>query len=1440
MLQMIKKRATALMLLALMLVTTVAASLSVYASDGKDATEKSETIESDASGLDKSDFVSNRLVVMAEEKSDIAIESNIIGEYGDVYLLQYGSAEETMKAYEYLKDRVIAVEPDIAVSVASKTASESGIQVDEERNPVDALNDIDVSENPKNQHGVIALIDTGVSESDNVIDRVSVIDNVLDGNGHGDEMAEAIISQDKDANILSIRAMDNSGRGTISSLVAAIEYAIRQDVDYINLSLYAKASLATSVVEKQIMKATSEGITVVGAAGNDGEDAKNYIPGSVEAAYVIGASDADGKRLESSNYGTTVDYNVVAGSTSEAAAKFTGFLSANGTEAVEKVLNSGMIYTTDFELSDEKDVEDESEEPLVFTGTSQEDINGEQTLNIKVIGNGSVTLQDHLGKQTDITGNMSRILPRMTYARFSFSDIGYLFVEDGDGVSLEPFTKQKTGSFRDVSIVPGLDKTVVIVFDDAKAMERIQSDQSITIAKNLPSDVTVDEKYTGSCKVTSVDQSHAGGTVHGLTFKGTTGYLNGISVNGNCADRTAAAPFVGQACSYEMTVKKISGTSVTVYVYVTPKKDATDGITSNENGLIGYQRMEGTITLKRDEPKVYTDLTVKKTWSDCNNSYGLRPSSIRINLYRDTKNPVTVSDSTKYDSVTLNKSNGWKYTWKDVLRTGDDGKIYYYSVREANVPDYYKSSGGSFSGNNKDGYTATFKNTLITDLTVNKEWTDNDNEFGVRPSSIKVELYRDTKNPVNMSSSTKYKSVTLNASNKWSYTWKGLTRDAGNGKTYYYKVREVEVPDHYSASGGSFSGNNKDGYVATIENSLEYGYLKLQKLSTNVGVTSGNSSYSLKGAEYTVYSDEKCTDPVATLTTSDASGNTEAVKLLPDTYYVKETKASPGYLLDTNVYKVAVKVGATEDLAVVLKVKEEPRTAKIEVEKSSSNPECTDGNRLYTLAGAEYSVYKDENCTQIVDKIVTDENGHGELDELAIGKYWVKETKAPDGYTIDPEVYEVDATSGDSAVIEVTVKSQDTPIFDPAAILLKKVDKETGNGPQNNGTLSGAQFEVKYYDVISDTDPAKNGEKPLRTWVFETNENGFLRYNSSFFVSGDELYTDLAGVANLPYGTFTFKEIKAPEGYLVNDKIIVQRTDGYSTGSIVYQTPTQEEDDLEVRITKIDSTTGKPVSGVVFEHTMPDGAKAEYTTDKNGLIDISCLGYGTHKLIEKSAPDGFEVNTAEVEFKVAEDNSITVVKGDAEETDTNGKVTVDVAEDGCIEVQMENKPSPYKILVHKTNEKDTVLPGAEFTLYSDAGCKQEVAKGKTDGEGELYFENLIVGKIYYLKETEAPAGYQIPVNKDGADIVYKLQTDSKVVDGEFAFIVNDKSYTSDRGMYCVTNTEDGRVCEMTVLNYTGGRLPETGSSSMLILIGAGIIFVSVAGVIFLKRKKDNN
>lgn len=350
----------------------------------------------DTTELNASDFASMRLVILTDDASVITNDSDVIGQYGNVYLLQFTSIQQTMNAYVYYKNKVDAVEPDVAVEMASDTETEteveteagtetetetetemtaleeSQIAVDEEMNPIMALNELEVSPETQKEHGVIALIDTGVEEHENVIDRVSVIDDVLEGNGHGEDMLNAIVSQDAEAKVLSIRAMDDKGLGTISSLVAAMEYAIEQDVDIINLSLYAKATLSTSVLEQEILKANDAGILVVGSAGNDGKDVIDYMPGAVEEAYIIGAADTDGTRREISNFGATVDYNVVAESTSEAAAIFTGFVSANGREAVEDVLNQGLIYATDFTSEIVTDEPEEETSPD-YVGVSPEE-----------------------------------------------------------------------------------------------------------------------------------------------------------------------------------------------------------------------------------------------------------------------------------------------------------------------------------------------------------------------------------------------------------------------------------------------------------------------------------------------------------------------------------------------------------------------------------------------------------------------------------------------------------------------------------------------------------------------------------------------------------------------------------------------------------------------------------------------------------------------------------------------------------------------------------------------------------------------------------------------------------------------------------------------------------------------------------------------------------
>ena len=627
-------------------------------------------------------------------------------------------------------------------------------------------------------------------------------------------------------------------------------------------------------------------------------------------------------------------------------------------------------------------------------------------------------------------------------------------------------------------------------------------------------------------------------------------------------------------------------------------------------------------------------------------------------------------------------------------------------------------------------------------------------------------------------------------------------------------------------------------YVFKTYHSSKTGGLSIQKQSADTSISDqyNNGYYSLKGAKYGVYSDSTCKTLVTTITTN-ASGYaaTKDNELKEGIYYVKEIEASVGYELDKTVYTFDVEGGK-----VASKNKqtssEPPKTAKIELQKKSGDPEVTEGNENYSLKDAEYTVYRDKDCTEVVGVIKTNENGYGALIGLPLGIYFVKETKASPGYALDTKVYTANVSSGSTAEISTKVTSTEIPLLDPVTIILKKVDSETGNNnPQGNGSLKDAQFLVKYYNVIMDTDPEKSGYKAESSWVFKTDKDGFLAFDKDYFVSGDELYLDSTGLPSLPFGTLTFQEIKAPQGYLLNPEIIVSKINKTASYQPIYHEPTVKENILKLNLKKIQDGTSKVIGGAVFEHTNPDGTTEKLTTDKNGNITIKGLQWGNHTIREISAPDGYVVNTSVIKFKVSETNEITFEDQNIEETETNGEISMEVNKEGNIDITVENKVAPFTVQIHKVNNKNKVLEGAEFTLYSDKDCKHEVAKEVSDSKGSLEFENLTVGQEYYLKETKAPKGYRLPVNADGSDIVYKIKVESTPVDNVFNFYVNDKVYTNGSTGNITVDSAD-RLGSITIVNNTGAKLPNTGSNKTILFYGAGSALMVLAAMISRKRR----
>lgn len=544
---------------------------------------------------------------------------------------------------------------------------------------------------------------------------------------------------------------------------------------------------------------------------------------------------------------------------------------------------------------------------------------------------------------------------------------------------------------------------------------------------------------------------------------------------------------------------------------------------------------------------------------------------------------------------------------------------------------------------------------------------------------------------------------------------------------------------------------------------------------------------------------------------------------------INQQYAERGNLPDLNNYTVYVAYNSMQDIVWLERVPE-VTNGYLTLKKTSANPTLTDESSCYSLEGAKYGVYSDVACTINIGTLTTNGSGDSNTLTLKAGTYYVKETKAPKGYALDSTVHTVTVSSGKTT----TVNTKDIPQSDPVSVLLGKIDKETNqNKPQGSASLANAQFTIKYYDVQMATDPAQSGYTPVRTWVLKTNENGKTVLADSLKVSGDELYK-LEGVPTLPLGTITIQETKAPEGYLINNEIFVRQitSDGNADRVETYNQPTIPEQSLNLDVVKTLKGTSTVIPGVVFTHTKPDGSTEDLSTDANGKVSFKGLTYGTHTIVEKSVPDGYTKNPGKLTFTVAKNNDLVVNANTS--TDATGKMNFSIQANGCGLLTVEDVLQPYSLKLKKTNESEKMLDGAEFTLYSDVACTKAIETKSTVSDGTLTFSNLTVGTKYYIRETKAPQGYRIPVDANGNVHVYEIYTNSDPLSNLFEYYVDGTKYTETNGEYAITGTKADRVVNLKVINYTGIKMPETGTHTSLILFVLGI--VCMVATLFEKGK----
>ncbi|MBR3660920.1 MAG: Cna B-type domain-containing protein, partial [Bacilli bacterium] len=208
----------------------------------------------------------------------------------------------------------------------------------------------------------------------------------------------------------------------------------------------------------------------------------------------------------------------------------------------------------------------------------------------------------------------------------------------------------------------------------------------------------------------------------------------------------------------------------------TVTEDEIEGYTTEITGS-----MEDGYTVTNTHTPELRNIEVSKNWVDNSNQDGMRPGSINVTLYNGEE---------KVDSAELNEGNGWKVVFTGVPKY-QAGQIIEYKSSEDKVPEGYTESGGTMEVDANGNATITITNTHETEkisITVKKAWNDADNQDGVRPESVVVQLYAND-NPYG-------EKETLDESNNWSHTYRDLDKKE-SGEDIVYTVKEDEV-DKYT------------------------------------------------------------------------------------------------------------------------------------------------------------------------------------------------------------------------------------------------------------------------------------------------------------------------------------------------------------------------------------------------------------------------------------------------------------------------------------------------------------------------------------------------------------------------------------------------------------------------------------------------------------------
>lgn len=552
-----------------------------------------------------------------------------------------------------------------------------------------------------------------------------------------------------------------------------------------------------------------------------------------------------------------------------------------------------------------------------------------------------------------------------------------------------------------------------------------------------------------------------------------------------------------------------------------------------------------------------------------------------------------------------------------------------------------------------------------------------------------------------------------------SETGRGVYTTDSNGKVTIqlppgrYKIVEEAAPTGYQKS-SEVKYVTLSGGSGTHSASVSFKNTPLIKLELTKQ-SSTSKEYSLKGAEYGVYTDSKCTNYKGWIVTDEdgygyfgdsndkSKGNGEVKHVVKSDYWVKEIKAPKGYELDTRVYKF-VSIGRNDKYGCPIyapdnfidgksRVTDNP-AIKLQLLKNSANCDLTNDNSLYSLEGAKYNIYTDKACTKYYGWIVTDKDGYGyfgdgnnpdtgngggsgtntdtkDKDTIAYKKisginialkgnitFYCKEAKAPKGYKLNDTVYQFkDSGSVSSDGIKIyraySLDDNSEPTDYPIndPIGIVLQKRNSVTGETENQGLEGAVFEVQYYAQEIDKDYDVSSGETAPALDSET-------LKRTWYIKTDE------------DGTTWLHE-----DYLADNESYVSDDFYFATNS------------------------GNPA-----------------------------LPMGTVVIKEVEAPPGYALSDITFYRPISEEKALI-----AEDTNTP------------LEVPIDEMPAVGYIGIHKMNNNRQGIANAVYGLYATERAEgTPLSTLTTDKDGNGIFDySAPIGTTLYIKEIKAPTGYQL-------------------------------------------------------------------------------------------------